>query len=159
MTPKLQKTFYKALNQFVRFTINQPYQVLNSEMLRKYIKKNKRVSPQIGQLNQALSQIHVQSKKCFIATECFGFNHPITNDLRVFKKELLNWPLGLKSVELYYQVSSKIVNSKSDNNIFAELFIFISKRPLRLFAKFTRTSIFSRCSYFLKSLRKSGSNH
>ena len=39
MPPKLQKNFSRSLNQFVKFTINQPYQVLNSEMLRKYIKK------------------------------------------------------------------------------------------------------------------------
>lgn len=159
MTPKLQKTFYKALSQFVKFTVNQPYQVLNSEMLRKYIKKNKRVSPQLGQLNQALSQIHVQSKKCFIATECFGFDHPITQDLRDFKKELLKWPLGNKAVELYYRTSNQIVESKSKKNLLAILFIFIIKTPLRLFAKFTQTSIFNRCSYFLKSLQKSGSNH
>ncbi len=44
MTPKLQVAFDKCLKQFVRFTINQPYQVLNSEVLRKYIKKNKHVS-------------------------------------------------------------------------------------------------------------------
>ncbi len=159
MTPKLQKTFFKSLSQFVKFTVNQPYQVLNSEMLRKYIKKNKRVSPQLGQLNQALSQIHVQSKKCFIASECFGFDHPTTETLRSFKKELLSWPLGHKAVELYYRTSNQIIESKTKNNLFAILFIYIAKTPLRLFAKFTQTSIFNRCSYFLKSLQKSGLNH
>ena len=39
MTPKLQNNFNKALNQFIKFSVNQPYQVFNSEMLRKYIKK------------------------------------------------------------------------------------------------------------------------
>lgn len=158
-TPKLQKTFSKSLNQFVKFSTNQPYQVINSEMLRKYIKKNKRISPQLGQLNQALSQIHIQSKKCFIASECFGYDHEITNELRVFKKELLKWPLGLKAVESYYRVSPKIIKSKDKGSLIAFLFINMTKTPLRLFAKFTQTSIFNRCSYFLKSLQKSGSNH
>lgn len=159
MTPKLQNTYYKALNQFIKFTVNQPYQVFNSEMLRKYIKKNKNVSQKLGHLNQALSQIHVQSKKCFIASECFGYHHPITEQLRIFKKELLNWPLGEKTVEFYYRISSRIVNLKTNKYPPAILFIFIMKTPLRLFAKFTQTSIFKRCSYFLKSLRKSGLNH
>lgn len=159
MTPKLQKNFFQALNQFVKFTINQPYQVLNSEMLRKYIKKNKKTSPQIGQLNQALSQIHVQSKKCFIATECFGTTHPVTINLRSFKKELLRWPGGHKTVELYYRISSTIVDHKQANKLYAKIFLLSVKYPLRLFAKFTQTGIFSKCSYFLKSLPKSGSNH
>src|SRR5690606_9704158 len=57
MTPKLQEGFHKSLNQFVRFTVNQPYQVLNAEMLRKYIKKNKYRSKQINALEKAYSQI------------------------------------------------------------------------------------------------------
>ena len=39
MIEKFQPQFDKSLNQFVRFTVNQPYQVFNAEMLRKYIKK------------------------------------------------------------------------------------------------------------------------
>lgn len=159
MPPKLQKNFSRSLNQFVKFTINQPYQVLNSEMLRKYIKKNKRSSPQLALLNQALSQIHVQSKKCYIATECFGNFHPVTSTLREFKLELINWPCGQKAVELYYRVSSKIVDHKKDNKLYAKLFVLFSILPLRLFAKFTQTSIFKRCSYYLKSLPKNGSSH
>lgn len=157
-TPKLQKTFFKALFQFVKFTINQPYQVLNSEMLRKYIKKNKQVTPQLNLLNDALAQIHVQSKKCFIATECFGFEHPITRDLRFFKLDLLKWPLGIKTVELYYRVSSQLVKHKVEGKVYAILFILLAKTPLRIFAKFSQTSIFNKCSYFLKSLQKNGSN-
>lgn len=159
MTPKLQKNFSCSLNQFVKFTVNQPYQVLNSEMLRKYIKKNKRTSPQLAMLNQALSQIHVQSKKCFIATECFGEEDIVTNTLRSFKREMILWPFGVNVVELYYRVSTKLLKHKAENKIYAKVFIILSKRPLRLFAKFTQTSIFKRCSYYLKSLQKSGSNH
>ena len=60
MTPKLQTAFNKCITQFVKFTANQPYQVLNAEMLRKYIKKNKNKTPQLGVLNHAYQQIFVQ---------------------------------------------------------------------------------------------------
>lgn len=159
MAPKLQGTFQKALSQFVKFSINQPYQVLNSEMLRKYIKKNKRTSVQIGSLNTALSQIHIQSKKCFIATECFGSDHPVTKQLRVFKEDLIRWPFGVKFIEFYYNCSSQLINKKKTNSFIATNFILLLKTPLRLFAKFTKTSIFKRCSYYLKLLQKNGSSH
>lgn len=159
MAPKLQNTFQKALSQFVKFSINQPYQVLNSEMLRKYIKKNKRTSIQVPHFNAALSQIHIQSKKCFIATECFGENHPVTMQLRIFKNELIAWPYGTRIVEIYYKYSTQIVRSKKENKKFANYFIVFSKTPLRLFAKLTKTSIFNKCSYYLKLLQKSGSSH
>lgn len=150
MTPKLTKTFQLALNQFVKFTINQPYQVLNSEMLRKYIKKNKGKSLQIGMLNQALAQIHVQSSKCFIATECFGVTHPTTNQLREFKSHLILWPLGESVIELYYRYSSRIIEYKNQKNIYAIIFLKLVKLPLRLFARLTQTSIFIKCSSYLK---------
>lgn len=109
MTPKLQKNFYKALSQFVKFTVNQPYQVLNAEMLRKYIKKNKNVTPQYPVLNDAYQQIFVQSKKCYIATHCFGATHPTTNIYRNLKDLLLEYPLGQKFIILYYETSPQFI--------------------------------------------------
>jgi hypothetical protein len=150
MAPKLQGTFHKALSQFVKFTSNQPYQVFNSEMLRKYIKKNKRVSSQIGYLNEAYSQIQVQSKKCFIATEVFGENAAETNQLRIFKNELSSWPLGTSIIALYYRISTLIINFKERDNIFAIIFLSKIRTPLLIFAKFTQTSIFKKCSSYLK---------
>ncbi len=158
MTPKLQHTFTKCLKQFVRFTVNQPYQVLNAEMLRKYIKKNKN-SVQVAFLNDTLSQIFVQSKKCFIATYCYGEEHRITSQLRAFKLDLLDWPAGKAFVQTYYQYSSKLVEFCIEHKTVAKVIRSLFSPPLWLFAKFTQTSIFKACSYFLKLLRKSGSNH
>lgn len=110
MTPKLQKAFEKCLKQFVRFTINQPYQVLNSEVLRKYIKKNKQKSRQIGALEAAYSQIQVGSKKCFVASFAFGENHWVTTSLRRFKTNWLSGSRGAKTVGLYYRISSPLVS-------------------------------------------------
>lgn len=116
MTPKLQKTFQKSLDQFIRFTINQPYQVLNAEMLRKYIKKNKNSSRQIEALNTAYQQIFVQSKKCIISTHYFGFSHPITEDLRLIKKCLEKKSLGIEIIRYYYLISTKFTNFVEKNS-------------------------------------------
>lgn len=150
MAPKLQGTFHKALSQFVKFTSNQPYQVFNSEMLRKYIKKNKRTSTQIGFLNEAYSQIQVQSKKCFVATELFGESGIQTMQLREFKKDLQSWPLGNLIIANYYRFSTFLLQKKETNNLLALFFLKMARYPLGIFAKFTQTSIFKRCSYYLK---------
>ena len=108
-SPQLEKVFQKALGQFVKFTINQPYQVLNAEMLRKYIKKNKRVTTKYSTLNGAYQQIFVQSRKCYIATHCLGHDSEWTNTLRQFKLELLKIPGGLEFVRIYYLLSPKLI--------------------------------------------------
>jgi len=159
MTPKLTITYQKCLKQFARFTSNQPYQVLNAEMLRKYIKKNAKTSHQIGHLNATYSQIFVESKKCYIATHCYGTDHQITNQLRLFKAELLKWPTGLFLIRSYYQHSSKLVEFCRHHKNIGKLIRLILSPLLWLFAKFSQTSIFKTCSYFLKLLQKSGSSH
>lgn len=141
MTPKLQEGFHKALNQFVRFTINQPYQVLNAEMLRKYIKNNKYRSKQITALEKAYSQIFVQSKKCFIATHTFGETHPITQELRVFKRWLLTFTYGEKIVERYYRISSPLVDKLDQAPMLSKMFKIISAPLLFTFSKLTKPFI------------------
>jgi hypothetical protein len=142
MTPKLQKNFQQSLSQFVKFTINQPYQVLNAEMLRKYIKKNKNVSKQLPMFNDALNQIFVESKKCYIATMCFGETHEFTRVLRQFKSILNKHVIGVKFIDIYYRNSSIFVEV-CENNQFLRLFSIIILKPLlSLFAKTLQLSIF-----------------
>ena len=134
LTPKLQHTYTKCLVQFVKFTANQPYQVLNAEMLRKYLKKNKN-SRQFTLLNDTYSQIFVQSKGCYIATSCFGESHDVTNDLRVFKKDILPSKLGFKFVEFYYQHSQKLINLVKKYTLLDIFFKITLKPPLFIFSK------------------------
>lgn len=134
MTPKLHKNFSKAVSLFVKFTVNQPFQVYNAEMLRKYNKKNKN-SPCNAELVEAYQQIFVQSKKCFVATLCFGEEHQTTSTLRKLKAYLLKFSLGLKLVELYYNISSPL-SSFCENNKVAKFFLTSTARPiLTLLAK------------------------
>lgn len=130
MTPKLQKAFDKSLKQFVRFTVNQPYQVLNSEMLRKYIKSNKKRSRQIQALDKAYSQIHIQSKKCFVSTMAFGNNHWVTRELRRFKSSRLKGRLGVHITGLYYRSSAGLVSALERRPLRKKFSIVVARPPL-----------------------------
>ena len=134
MTPKLQKSYELSLNQFIKFTVNQPYQVLNSEMLRKYIKMNKHRSKQILALEKAFSQIQVQSKKCFIATCAYGESHWVTKELRLLKSRHLTGQYGIKFVSTYYSVSSRLVEFLEGRPFITRLFSTATRPPLYLLA-------------------------
>lgn len=151
----------KSLAQFVKFTANQPYQVLNSEMVRKFIKKRTRAKDSLEYL-EILSGIHSQifteSNSCFIASYAFGYEHKTTYTLRQFKAELLDWPFGVTLVRIYYKYSPALIDyivHKRSLNYFTRLTIV---PILRIFAFFTQTSIFRSCSSFLKLLQNLGSN-
>ena len=158
MTPKLDVNFQKSLNQFIKFTANQPYQVLNAEMLRKYIKLSGKRSRMAHKYNEAYSQIFVQSRKCYIATHCLGYQHQSTEQLRIFKQELLLWPFGESIVAFYYKYSSRLVRKLDNAPLRSKSISFFLKPFLLCFSLFTETSIFKKCSYYLKLLQKNGSN-
>lgn len=133
---KLEKTFAKALSQFVKFTVNQPYQVFNAEMLRKYIKKTKGKSPKQKHLQEALQQIFVQSRKCYIATHCFGTNHDVTIRLRKFKDILATSNAGRTFITLYYKASPKLIDLGQKNIFFDKTLKVLSQGPLWFFSRF-----------------------
>jgi hypothetical protein len=161
-SPSFADSYSKALNQFVTFTANQPYQVLNSEMVRKYIKRRKKaksVKVELLQITETYQDIFAQSKSCFVASYCFGDLHPKTNTLRLFKLELLNWPLGTKLVHYYYKFSPKFIELAKSSKLIDKITRLTIVPALSIFAFFTQTSIFKLCSSYLKLLRNRGSNH
>lgn len=135
MLPRFQNSYDKCMQQFVKFTANQPYQVFNAEMLRKYIKKNRFKSKQINNLNKAYSQIYVQSKKCFIATHCFGENHQVTNDLRKLKNILTKHPCGISFIKWYYISSPYLINIAKKSYVFDLIVKIVVKPHLCFIAK------------------------
>lgn len=106
-TGKFQEDVTKCLDQFVIFSANQPYQVVNSEMARKHLNKFKFKNHAAFQT--AYQQIFVKSRKCYVATQCFGETHPTTENLRLFKSWLLTVPGGQTLVSSYYRCSQPLV--------------------------------------------------
>ena len=152
MMPKLQVSFAKTLNQFVRFTINQPFQVVNAEMLRRHIKKNKKTTPYINELNIAYSKIYVESKKCYVATNVYGSEHWVTNTLRDFKNMLVQSNFGIELTRLYY-ISSPLLIRWSEKNYFYRLCSSAIFKPLLMFIAIAFRIL---CLSFQKLVPKNG---
>jgi hypothetical protein len=131
--PKYAADSVRCIDQFINFSINQPYQVVNSEMLRKFIKKSVFKNP--DPFKAAYQQIFVQSKKCYVVTFCYGPEHTITEEFRRLKDFLLDYGPGQEFVRIYYLLSSYAVERWERNQVmhaFAKLFL----RPfLLLFSK------------------------
>lgn len=131
--PKFSEDSKKCLEQFVLFSANQPYQVVNSEMIRKYLKKSTFKNPET--FRDAYQQIYVQSKKCYVVTFCYGHEHPMTQEYRKLKDVLLNSEAGREMVRIYYNYSSVAVE-RWENNVFMTAFANVLIKPaLVLFSK------------------------
>ncbi len=106
-TGKFQDDLSKCLDQFVLFSANQPFQVVNSEMCRKHLRKFKFKNHDL--FFKAYQQIFVKSRKCYVATHCFGEDHTHTNNLRTFRDIIIEYSIGRGLVRGYYQHSPKFV--------------------------------------------------
>jgi len=131
--PQFHEDTKNCLNQFVRFSANQPYQVVNSELIRKHLKKSR--FKNVEDFRMAYQQIFVQSKKCFVVTFCYGDSHPLTQEFRDFKDVLLDYPLGREMVRLYYAHSSVMVSRWEKNLCFHFLMRGFLKPLLAVFSK------------------------
>lgn len=131
--PRFADECKKCLDQFVLFSANQPYQIVNSEMIRKHLKKSVFKNPM--EFRAAYQQIYIQSKKCFVVTYCYGTNHPITADYRCFKDWLLNYRTGQEIVRLYYLYSSVAVPRWESKPLMHLLAKVIIRPALVLFSK------------------------
>lgn len=131
--PKYAEDSVRCIDQFILFSINQPYQVVNSEMLRKFIRKSNFKHPEA--FKNAYQQIFVQSKKCYIVTFCYGSEHQVTNEFRLLKERLLEFRIGQEFVRLYYQHSSTAVSRWEKNPLMHVMARVIFKPFLLLFSK------------------------
>lgn len=125
LSPHLKGELQRNLTMFVVFTANQPFQALNSEMIRRNFQKGKVRNRDI--FEEAFKKIQVNSKKCFIATYSLGNQHWATEQLRSLKQDILQFHYGSIFVHFYYSLSSRTVK-------------FLESRPIigRVFSSFTR---------------------
>ncbi len=133
----------KCLDRFVHFSTNQPYQVLNSELIRKYIKKSRLHLS--SDFQNSYHQIYIQSKKCFVVTHCYGEHHQITQEFRSFKDWMLDYSLGQKFVHYYYSYSPKMIEWCDTHQKISNFLLFPVKITLRLVAKFVLPHILKSC--------------
>ena len=139
--PQFHEESKKCLDQFVRFSSNQPYQIVNSEMIRKHLKKSGFKNPDA--FRNAYQQIFVQSKQCYVVTFCFGSSHPMTEHYRELKDWMLDYALGRWFVQAYYRSASVMVERYHSHPlahglgrwVLSPLLVLFSKTLLRLILK------------------------
>ena len=107
-SPKLRHEFEHVLGQFVKFTMGKKYQIPNAGMVKRFIKTHKMFNK--DKFEAAFRQLQIKTKKCYVATYCFGDEHPITNKYRSIRPWLLRFKLGEQFVAAYYEYSPKFVN-------------------------------------------------
>ncbi|MBF0206056.1 MAG: hypothetical protein HQK53_04125 [Oligoflexia bacterium] len=127
-SPNLEKEFKKSLSKFLEFTVGLDYQVVNAEMLRKFIRKGRHVHKE--EFKSAYARIYVESKKCYIATYCFGEEHPITEILRALKLSILKVPSGEIAIRSYYQISPHLIKYFTRFPLFGKIFSHFFARPI-----------------------------
>jgi len=109
-----------CLNQFVNFTINQDYQSLNTEIVRKDLRKCRFKHEKIFKLS--LESIYKDSRKCYIITY-FSKEETVVSDFRKFKSTLWNLgPVGKLLVSLYYQFSPKMILLSEQSKVLKYIF-------------------------------------
>ena len=108
-SPNLQRDCFRCLEQFVKFSIGFKYQHVNAQIIRKFNNKKQAHNPKA--FEAAYHKIQISSKKCYIATSCFGENDLRTQTLRCFKLKIAPFSLGKDFIDTYYLISPSIVRS------------------------------------------------
>lgn len=114
-SPNLQRDCLRCLDQFVKFSIGFKYQHVNAQIVRKFNNKKQAHNPKAFEL--AYQKIQINSKKCYIATSCFGEDHPNTELLRKFKQKISQSEVGRDFIDLYYGISPTLVSVSNYNRM------------------------------------------
>lgn len=130
-SPNLQRECLRCLEQFTKFSIGFNYQHVNAQIIRKF--NNKKQAHNLKAFEAAYQKIQINSKRCYVATMCFGFEHPKTEELRHFKLKIAKHNLGKDFIDLYYHLSPKLVDYLITKPKTMYAFNFITKPALTTF--------------------------
>jgi hypothetical protein len=131
-SPNLQADCARCLEQFIKFTIGFKYQHVNAQIVRKFNNKKQAHNPKL--FEAAYIRIQINSKKCYIATSCFGFEHPTTKTLRDFKSSISNSERGKDFIDLYYRISPDLVDFFNQHLFIKKISEFFIRPILKTFA-------------------------
>jgi hypothetical protein len=114
-SPNLQRDCLRCLDQFVKFSIGFKYQHVNAQIVRKFNNKKQAHNPKAFEM--AYQKIQINSKKCYIASSCFGEHHPNTDLLRKFKIKISTNEVGRNFIDIYYRISPSIIAFTNYNTL------------------------------------------
>lgn len=126
-SPTLQRECLRCLEQFLKFSIGFKYQHVNAQIVRKFNLKKQAHNPKA--FEAAYHKIQINSKKCYVATECFGENDSRTNLLREFKLILSRTESGKDFIDNYYRYSPCLIEFLSKHSLLRLMFNNFLSRP------------------------------
>lgn len=136
-SPNLQRECLRCLDQFVKFSIGFKYQHVNAQIIRKFNNKKQAHNPKA--FDSAYQKIQISSKKCYIATMCFGFEDERTEVLRKFKLKISPYDFGRDFIDTYYRFSPSLVDFINRSPVFGKsIEAFFIKPILKLLVKILR---------------------
>lgn len=139
-SPHLQRECFRCLEQFIKFSIGFKYQHVNAQIIRKF--NNKKQAHNLKAFIAAYQKIQVNSKRCYVATMCFGFDHEKTETLRHFKLKIAKYTLGLDFIDFYYAHSPSLVEYLEKKPRVKYFFnTFIARPSLSTFIYFIRPHV------------------
>lgn len=112
-SPNLQRDCFRCLEQFVKFSIGFKYQHVNAQIIRKFNNKKQAHNPKA--FEAAYHKIQISSKKCYIASSCFGDQDLRTETLRQFKHAIAPYELGKDFIDTYYRFSPLLITHFNAN--------------------------------------------
>tara|TARA_R110000868_G_scaffold100129_7_gene275482 strand:+ start:6954 stop:7667 length:714 start_codon:yes stop_codon:yes gene_type:complete len=130
----------RCLNQFVKFTLGFKYQYANSQMVKKYIRKNQAHNPK--SFKDAFEKIRIEAKGCYIATHCYGSDHPVTQTLREYRDTTLNkFFLGRIFIHTYEVISPVLVKARYTLPSITAFLDPLFYKVINLFFKITKLQV------------------
>lgn len=124
-----------CLKQFVRFTVGMQFQGLNSEIIRKELKKRKFKNNEL--IRKCLEGIYKQSSGCYMATY-YSSDHLLLATLRSFKiNHLAKFSAGQKFIYYYYEFSPSLILFLNQH----QLIKVILHLPVKFFLKVSTSLI------------------
>jgi hypothetical protein len=127
-SPNLQRECFRCLEQFTKFSIGFNYQHVNAQIIRKFNNKKQAHNPKA--FEAAYQKIQINSKRCYVATMCFGFEHEKTEFLRHFKLKIAKHTLGLDFIDFYYSHSPALVSYLETKPKLKSFFNYFVAKPL-----------------------------
>lgn len=141
-SPNLHKDCFRCLDQYVKFSIGFKYQHVNAQIIRKFINKKQAHNPKA--FLAAYQRIQVSSKKCYIATSCFGEDDFRTQILRHFKLKIAPYSLGMDFIDFYYRTSPLLIEQFDSHPLLKRVSeTFFIKPVLNIFTFLIRPYVYN----------------
>ena len=124
----------RCLNQFLKFTRGYKHQYANARMLKSYIHSGKPKNAK--EFKRVYEKLKIHSPRCFIATHCFGYDDPVTQQLLLLREDISGNVFGDTLIKRYYQYAPSLIHFLEKHSKIKKIALPPLKYLLYLIAQF-----------------------